>query len=115
MAYLINIALGLFGLAIFAGLIVLVAILTDRPTLKPAVFIHGGLAILGLCLLIFSIIKHHGTGPILSVSILLLAAIGGFTLFTIDMKKKPIPKWLAVGHPIIAMVGFVLLIGYALF
>jgi len=115
MSNYIYIAIGLFVLAAFMGLIVLIEILSDRPTPKPAVFAHGTFAVVALLLLLFVVVKQHGGGPVISLSILVLAALGGLTLFTIDMQKKPIPKWLALVHPFAAVIGLIALVAYALF
>lgn len=115
MPYFIYIAIGLFVLAAFMGLIVLIEILCDRPTPKGVVYTHGIFAGIGLLLLILFMVYHQGTNPILSVTILILAALGGVALFTIDIRKKPIPKWLALLHPLIAIIGLITLIAYALF
>jgi hypothetical protein len=58
----------------------------------------------------------RGASPLLLTSIILfiLAALGGLTLFTIDMKHKPIPKFLALLHPLLAVIGLIVLIIYAL-
>lgn len=112
---MLYVAIGLLVLTLFLGLIVLIEILSDRTTPKPVVFIHGGLAILALLLIVISIIRHHGQGPIVALAILVLAAVGGLILFSIDIRNKPIPKWLALVHPLVAIIGLFALILYALF
>lgn len=110
---MLYVAIGLFVLAAVFGLIVLTAILRNKPTPKPAVFIHGGIAVIALLIVIFYI-AQHGSGPILSVTLFILAALGGLTLFTIDMQKKPIPKLIAIIHPLVAAAGLVALILYVI-
>lgn len=107
---MLYIAIGLFVLAAVFGLIVLTAILRNKPTPKPAVFIHGGVAVIALLLVIFYVAQHNWSGPILSLVLFILAALGGLTMFTIDMSKKPIPKAIAIIHPLIAVAGLVALI-----
>jgi len=109
---MLYLAIALFALAAVFRLIVLTAILRNKPTPKPAVFIHGGLAVTALLIVIFYIAENAGSGPILSVVLFVLAALGGLTLFTIDMQKKPIPKWIALVHPLVAVVALVTLILY---
>lgn len=111
---MLSLAIGLFILAAFFGLIVLVAILTNRPTPKPVVLIHGGFALTALSILIYFIVKNHGIGPITSLVLFVLAALGGLTLFTMDMSKKPIPKAIAIVHPLVAAAGLITLILYVI-
>lgn len=103
-------AIVLFIISAILGLFVLIALLRNKTTPKPAVFIHGPIALLALILLItYAVIK--GTSPLLmtSIALFILAALGGLALFTIDMRKKPIPKLLAILHPVIAVAGFIVL------
>lgn len=111
---MLYLAIGLFVLAAPFGLILLTAILRNQPTPKPVVFIHGSLAVLALLLVILFIIRHDGTGPITSLVLFILAALGGLTLFSIDIRNKPIPKWIAVVHPIVAVIALLTLIFYAI-
>lgn len=108
-------AIILFIIAAIFGLIVLTAILKDKPTPKPAVFTHGPIAAIALIIVIIYAVMGH-MQPLLLTSIILfvLAALGGLTLFTIDMRKKPIPKLLAVLHPILAIIALITLIVYVL-
>ena len=103
-------AIGLFVLAAIFGAVALIAILKNKPTPKPAVFIHGGVAAIALLLVILSVAGSTGPSPIVSLALFIIAALGGFTLFAIDIQKKPVPKLLALVHPLVAAVGLVLLI-----
>src|SRR5437868_717275 len=108
-------AIILFLIAAVFGLIILTAILKDRPTPKPIVFTHGPIAAAGL-ILVLLYWYYQPTDPLLITSAVLfiLAALGGLTLFTIDMTNRRIPKLLAVGHPILAVIALVTLIIYVL-
>lgn len=104
-------ALGLFLLAVVFGLVILTAILQERPTHKIARFAHGAIALTALGLLVSYVMLYGGSTLLLtSVILLSLAALGGLTLLLLDLKKKSVPKWLAVIHPIIAMAGLIVLI-----
>jgi hypothetical protein len=102
-----------FLIAAFLGTFLLRAILTDRPTSKPVVFMHGSVAGLALLALVTYVALGH-TAPLLltSLGLFILAAIGGLTMFTLDMSGKRVPKLLAVGHPILAATSVILLIVY---
>lgn len=108
-------AIVLFIIAAIFGLIILTSILKNKPTPKPIVFIHGPLAAIAL-ILVISYMVIQGASPLLITSVVLfvLAALGGLTLFTIDMRNKPIPKLLAMLHPLIAVAGLIVLIIYVL-
>jgi len=107
-------AIVLFALAAVFGLVALNAILKNKPTPKPAVFIHGGLAAVAVLLVIFFVTGSAGPSPIASLVLFIVAALGGFALFAIDMQKKPVPKFLALAHPVIAAIALVLLIVFVL-
>jgi len=113
---LLYITIGLFIIGAIFGAIVLTAILTNKPTPKPIVFFHGAFVATALVLLLIAFFKAGHTGKLLEFSLgfFIIAALGGFTLFFIDMQKKRIPKLLAVFHPLLAVVGLVLLITYVM-
>ena len=115
MQNIMYLALGFFVLAIFFGFIVFIQLLCDRPSFKPAVFLHGLVATLGLICLVTYAIQHAGTRPWLSASILILAAMGGLTLLSFDLRKKSIPKLLLLLHPVVALLGLGLLIYYLIY
>lgn len=103
-------AIILFAFAAIFGLAALIPILKNKTTSKPVVFTHGGLAAVALVLVIMATATSSGPAPLPSLIIFVAAAVGGFIMFALDMMKKPIPKILALGHPILAVVGLVLLI-----
>lgn len=106
-------AILLFVIAAIFGLIVLIAILKDRPTPKPAVFTHGPIAALALIItIVYCVMGHADPLLISSIVLFILAALGGLTLFTIDMRHKPIPKLLAILHPILAVIALLTLVVY---
>lgn len=115
MQNLMYLALGFFFLAVFFGLIVFIQLACDRPSFKPAVFLHGLVAILGLGCLIAYTVMHAGAKPIASVIVLVLAALGGLTLLSFDLRQKAIPKLLLVLHPLAALTGVALLVYYILY
>ncbi len=102
-----------FVIAAFLGVFLLRAILESRPTPKPVVFMHGSVAALALLALITYVALGHTT-PLLITTLVffVLTAIGGLTMFTLDMSGKQVPKMLAIGHPILAVASVVMLIIY---
>jgi hypothetical protein len=106
-------AIVFFIFAALLGLVLLIAILKNKPTPKPVVFIHGIIAALALLMLVtYVALGHTSTLLITSLVLFVLAAIGGITMFTFDMSGKPVPKMLALGHPALAITSIILLIIY---
>ncbi len=112
---LLNIAIGLFVIGAVFGAIVLTAVLRDRPTPKPVVFIHGLFVATAVVLLGFAYFtEQHDKLLGVILGLFVIAALGGLTLFMKDILHKPIPKWLALLHPLVAATALVLLILYVL-
>ncbi len=112
---LIQAAIVLFCIAAIFGLVILTAILKNRPTPKLFVLLHGPLAAIAIVLLIIDVVKGHTEALLIaSLVIFIIAALGGFFLYTLDTLKKQIPKPLAILHPLIAVTGLIVLIIYAL-
>lgn len=49
----------------------------------------------------------------LIIAIFIIAALGGFVLLSFHLRNKPVPRALAVIHGLVAALGLVLLIIYA--
>ena len=111
---MLGIAIGLFIIAAMFGLFILFAVLQDRPTPKGAVFTHGPLAAAALIIVLYYIFTGNYSDGLLITSavIFVLAAAGGLTMFTFDMMGKPIPKVIAIIHPIAAATALIMLIVY---
>lgn len=99
----------LFAIAILLGGYLLFYLINNKNTPKGVVIIHGSIAGTGLILLlIFSFYTSYYF--LFSFVIFLMAAMGGFYMFYRDLTGKSLPKWLAVGHGMIALIGFASLI-----
>jgi hypothetical protein len=110
---MLGFALSLFILAAILGSIVLAAILKNKPTPKPIAIIHGSLGGFGLLLLLTYLAVAKINALLLSgVAVLLLAMVGGLIMFGIDVSEKPIPKVLAILHPLFAIAGLIMIILY---
>jgi len=103
----------IFAIAAVLGLIIITALLKDKPTPKPVVFTHGILAATALVILVVFTVNNPAHSPVLSLVLFVVAALGGFVLFARDMSKKPGPKALAVIHALAAVVGFLILLAFA--
>jgi hypothetical protein len=84
-------------------------VLANKNTPKGIAFTHGPVAATGIILLVIYAFSHHPS-PWISVILFILTALGGFLLIYRDITGKSIPKWLAIFHGLIAIIGFVFLI-----
>ncbi len=110
---MLAVAVIFFIFASVFGLVVLTEILRNHTTPKPVVLIHGFLAGIGLLIaLTYAAMGHSSSLYVTGLVVLILAAIGGFTLFAIDVSQKKIPKLMAILHPILAITGVVIFIVY---
>lgn len=99
-----------FTLAIIGGLYLLSYILKDKHTPKSIALMHGSIAALALILLFIYVCLYNSSYLIISLILFILAASGGGILMYLDITGKTIPKWLAIGHGIIALSAFVFLL-----
>lgn len=106
-------ALGFFVLATVLGLYLLTFVLTNKETPKGIVIIHGFFALIGITLLIIYPFFYNPS-PVTSLVLFILAAIGGLILIYQDLTRKTFPVWLAFGHGLIAIIGFLLLVIFIL-
>lgn len=102
-------ALALFAIAAMLGLYLLSFILKNKNTPKKIAFTHGPVAILGLIILYVYALRYD-PAPIISIVIFTFAALGGLMIIYKDLTGRPIPKGLAIGHGLTALVGFATLI-----
>ncbi len=105
-------AIAIFGMTAILGLYLLTLILRDKQVPKGAAIVHGLFAVAGLILLIFYCVKHE-VGPLESIIIFSIAALGGFILAYKDLTGRKIPKWLGIVHGVTALVGFAFLLWFA--
>ncbi|MDB5228044.1 MAG: hypothetical protein JWN78_2237 [Bacteroidota bacterium] len=106
--------IGLFALGAIGGMYLLALVLQNKETPKAVALIHGAFVATALILLIVYS-RSNGPGFTESIVLFVVAATGGAYLFLRDVTGKSIPKWLAVGHGLIAVTGFVFLLYSAFF
>ena len=107
-------AIVLFALAAIAGITMLTFVLKTKQTPRSVLVIHGLLAAIALLLVILFVARGATPSPVASMTLFIIAALGGFTLLAIDLMKKTLPKWLAVIHALVAVLGFILLLIFVL-
>ena len=107
---MLTVAIVLFALAAIGGITLLTFVLRTKQTPRVLALIHGLFAAAALLLVIIFVASGVTPSPVASMIIFIIAALGGFTLFSIDLMKRKLPKWLAVLHGLIAVLGFILLL-----
>jgi hypothetical protein len=101
-----------FALTAVLGMILLSFVLQGKETPKAVVFTHGPLAVIGLVLLIIYALDQS-PGPMESIILFVIAALGGLVMVWKDLTRQVVPKWLAVFHGLLAVTGFVFLLIHA--
>jgi len=104
--------IGLFALGALMGMYLLALVLQKKETPKFVALIHGLFVVAALILLIMYN-SQHGPGLMESIVLFMVAATGGLVLIVKDLKGKALPKWLALGHGLIAVTGFIFLLVFA--
>jgi len=107
-------AIILFAIAALGGLTM--AILHFRGRTPPPVWLavlHGLFAACGLVVLLIAVIGAASRGATVALIVLLVAALGGFTLVSFHMRRRALPNGLVIGHALIAVAGFVVLLAAA--
>jgi len=103
----------LLGIIAIAGMYLLSLVLRDKQRPKAVTLIHGLFAALSIVLLVIYFFRKE-SGPLVSIVVLIVAAVSGFMLNYRDITGKKVPKWFAVVHGLVAVIGFAFLIAFAL-
>ena len=110
---LVIVCVVLFAVAAVFGVINLVRVVAAGRAPRATVYIHGAFAAVSLVLLVIYSIINSQAAPIIAVILFVIAALGGFVLFGIDVATKKPPKWLGFVHGAVAVAGFVFLLVFA--
>jgi len=101
----------LFAVAALGGLVLGVSGLRRKDLPMWLSLVHGAVAAAGLITLILGIVQGNaGSLLIISLVLFLIAALGGFVLFSYHLRQKPHPKGLIVIHALTAVIAFVFLL-----
>jgi len=108
--------IAIFAVAAIVGLTLGLAAFQGHLPPVPSAILHGVLAATGLVLLLVAVFVKGAAGPALwALGFFLVAALGGFGLaLGFHARKKALPKGFVAGHAILAVIGFLLLLGGAL-
>ena len=102
----------LFAIAALGGVVMALMRLSGRdyPPMALAI-VHGLFAAAGLVALIVALVSAAiPTMAKIALILFLGAAIGGFVLFSYHLKKRALPISYVIGHGIVAVIAFVILI-----
>ncbi len=106
-------AIALFAVAAVFGLTILIKWLNQKEAPRGVVYSHGAAAATALVLLIVYAVQNPERFPKVSIILFVIAALGGFYLFYMDMVKKKRPTGIAFVHALLAVSGFVMLLLFA--
>lgn len=108
---MLNLSAVLFAVAAIGGLVLGVSGLRQRNLPIWLSLIHGLVAAAGLVTLIIGIVQGTaGSLLITSLVLFIIAALGGFVLFSYHLRGKAHPKDLIVIHALVAVIAYVLLL-----
>jgi len=107
---MVYLPIALFAIAAVLGVTILIKWLQDQEAPKAIVYSHGGVAAVALVLLILYSVQNPDKFPMLSLILLVVAALGGFALFFTELlaKKRLVP--VGIVHALLAVGGFVTLL-----
>ncbi len=105
-------AIAIFGMAAILGMYLLSLILRNKETSTGIAMIHGLFAATGIILLIVYC-SGNNSGPLISIIIFSIAALGGLIMVYRKSTGKKIPKWLGILHGLTAVIGFTFLLYFA--
>jgi hypothetical protein len=108
-------ALILFGIAAVGGIVLVLMRVANKPLPLPLALVHGALAATGIVLLTVSVLGSAGPGGArLALGLFVVAALGGFVLFSFHLRKKTLPMGIVVIHALVAVAAFLILLSAAL-
>lgn len=103
-------ALILFAVAALGGLVLAVKHFGGAELPMPVSILHGLLAACGLVVLVLLFVQSEAPGYLTySLLVMVVAALGGFFLFSFHLRGKRAPTPVVAIHGLAAVVGFVLL------
>jgi hypothetical protein len=108
-------ALILFGIAAAGGIVLVLMRVANKPLPLPLALVHGALAATGIALLTASVLGSGGPSAArLALGLFVLAALGGFVLFSFHLRKKALPMGVVMIHALVAIAAFLILLSAAL-
>ena len=108
-------SIALFLVAAVFGLYMAGRIFSGNLPPWSAVILHGILAASGLLVLLYALfIGAQATLLVVGAVLLVIAALGGFFMFSYQLREATPPKVVVVVHALAAVLGVICLLGNAL-
>ena len=108
-------ALVIFAVAALGGLVLASSVLRGKLAPWAISILHALLGASGLVLLIVSVLQGQAAGRVTAaLGLLVLAALGGFYLASLHLRKQVAPKAVVFVHAGVAVVGFLTLLSAVL-
>lgn len=108
-------AIAAFAVAALGGLVLASSVLRGRLAPWTISILHALLGASGLILLLVAVLRGEGAGrATAALGLLVLAALGGFYLASLHLRKQLAPKAVVFVHASIAVVGFLTLLSAVL-
>jgi len=105
----------LFLIAALGGLYMAARIFAGNMPPWAVVIIHGVLAASGLLVLLYALFTGSQAAAVMIGAVLLvIAALGGFFMFSFQLRKLPPPKAVVIVHALAAVLGVMCLLANAL-
>jgi hypothetical protein len=112
---MLTIIVVLFAIAALGGVTLAFMRLREKPLPMPLALVHGAVAAIALVLLIIAALGPAGSSPAkIAVLIFVVAALGGFYLFSFHVRDRKLPIPVVLIHGVAAVAGFATLL-YAVF
>jgi len=106
---MLSYAVIVFAIAAVGGLVLASSVLRGRLAPWPLSLLHAALGATGLVLVLLSVLGGTGGYVLGALVILVIAALGGFYLASVHLKKEVAPRGVVVVHAGAAVTGFLLL------
>jgi hypothetical protein len=108
---MLTIAALLFAVAALGGITLATLHLRHKGLPMPLALGHGLLAAAGLVVLILAVVGGSAGSMVkVSLALFVLAALGGFLLFSFHLRRKSLPTPVVLIHGLVAVIAFLLLI-----
>lgn len=101
----------LFAIAALGGLLLASQHFKGTALSFPLALVHGGVAATALVLLMISVIRGSDVGNAkIALVLFVVAALGGFFLFSHHLRNKRLPSPVVIIHALAAVAAFLLLV-----
>lgn len=104
-------AIILFAVAAVLGVVLASSHIKGKVPPIALALVHGILAASGLVITILAVVRAADAGiGVYSLVCFVIAALGGFVLISLHLRKRELPIGLIIVHGLMAVVGFALLL-----